>query len=103
MTSNQPTPPRNCKEQASFQVCKQALLKTLGLSDKEFDQAYLEPLYQLVTYDPSIYPAVDGVRYFSTNPSPKWPSIRLIYTFDEKYIYLWFAELADEDEQKAEG
>lgn len=87
--------PLNCKESASFEECKQSIIAALKIGDPEFDEAYLFPLQQLIVFNPSVYPAVKGskLHVFATDPTPKYPSIYIAYTFDDKCITLHYAEL----------
>lgn len=89
--------PLNCQESKHFEACKKQVLNALKISDAEFDEAYLFPLQQLIVYNPSIYPVVDGTQLhvFATQATPKYPSLYIAYTHDNKIITLHYAELKE--------
>ena len=94
--------PLSCEESSAFEACKQAIISQLGINDAEFDEAYLFPLQQLIVYNPTIYPEVEGthLRVFATDATPKYPSIYIAYTFDDERITLRFAELKQVDNEQ---
>lgn len=89
--------PLNCQESKTFETCKKQVIARLKISDSEFDEAYLFPLQQLIIYNPAVYPAVSGTKLhvFATTASPKYPSLYIAYTYDDKLITLRYAELKE--------
>ncbi len=94
---NEEIRPRSCREEASFAQQKMTVISQIGITERQFDDAYLLPFELLIALNPAIYPEIEGtdLRVIVTRGLPRFPSLRIAYSFDDELIHLWYVDVSD--------
>ena len=86
---------RDCREEAPFGEAKAALVRQLGLTHQQFDDAYLEGFHASVGLNPASGEQIAGtdLSVYVTINARHFPSLRIGYSFDDETIHLWYVDI----------